>query len=329
MTIDWTPLEQAIATCDRFLVTSHIRPDGDALGSEVGVAGLLKQRGKDVRIVNASRTPPRYAYLDPNNSLFEHLGTTVQPADLADRQAVIICDLSSWGQLGDMADIVRNFKGTRIVIDHHVSQDDLGAAMLKDTTAESCCTLVLRAAQALKATITPEMANALITGIAMDTGWYHHPSTKPQTMRDSATLIESGAQIHDIYRQVFEQNTAGRLKMFGEALARLKTDMNGRVAYTYVTLDDFKNTGAIPAETEDLVDFTVSIQGVEVGLLLIEQNRGNLKLSARTRTNFDCQQLVAPFGGGGHKAAAGAILDGPVDAALAKILAEVKTRLGT
>src|SRR5215831_4118105 len=99
MTIDWTPLADLIETHDRFLVTTHVRPDGDALGSEVGMAGLLRQKGKDVRVVNASPTPPRYDFLDPEGTLFEHYSTQVDPAALADREVLVILDLSSWGQL--------------------------------------------------------------------------------------------------------------------------------------------------------------------------------------------------------------------------------------
>lgn len=113
MTIDWTPLADLIATHDRFLVTTHVRPDGDALGSEVGMAGLLRQKGKDVRVVNASLTPPRYDFLDPEAKLFEHFGHRVQPSELADRQVAIIVDLSSWNQLGDMAEFIRQFPGPR------------------------------------------------------------------------------------------------------------------------------------------------------------------------------------------------------------------------
>src|SRR6058998_3260037 len=94
--LDWTPLVDLIASHDRFLVTTHVRPDGDALGSEVGMAGLLRERGKDVRVVNASRTPPRYDFLDPDGTLFEPLGANVVAADLADREVVVILDLSAW-----------------------------------------------------------------------------------------------------------------------------------------------------------------------------------------------------------------------------------------
>src|SRR5580658_10259791 len=102
MTIDWTRLADLIEAHDRFLVTTHVRPDGDALGSEVGMAGLLRQRGKDVRVINSSPTPPRYDFLDPELTLFEHFGNTVKASDLGDREVAIILDLSAWNQLGDM-----------------------------------------------------------------------------------------------------------------------------------------------------------------------------------------------------------------------------------
>src|SRR3954464_14880432 len=116
MSMDWTPLADLIETHDRFLVTTHVRPEGDALGSEVGLAGLLRQKGKDVRVVNASRTPPRYDFLDPSERLFEHYGTQVVFDDLSDREVAVILDLSAWSQLGDMANVIRAFPGPRVVI---------------------------------------------------------------------------------------------------------------------------------------------------------------------------------------------------------------------
>ncbi len=327
MTLDWSPLSRLIAAHDRFLVTSHVRPDGDALGSSLGVAAILEHFGKDARVVNVSQVPPRYDFLDPDGSTIGHFGTTIMPEALADREALIILDLSSWGQLGDMADFVRSFPGPRLVIDHHVSQDDLGAIVLKDTSAESCGTLVLQAARALGATITKPMATALLTAIAMDTGWFRHPSTRPATFRDAAELVEAGAEVDAIYRLLFERNTLGRLKMMGETLANLKTDLDGRIAYAVVTLEDFERTGAIPPDTEDLVDFTVSLRDVEVGLLFIEQKRGGTKFSIRSRAGFDCQKLAGQFGGGGHKAASGATLPDPLSDHLPRVLAAVRACL--
>lgn len=328
MSIDWSPLSDLVANRDRFLVTTHVRPDGDALGSEVGMVGLLRQKGKDVRVVNASRTPPRYDYLDPSGTLFEHFGSQATPENLRDREAVIILDLSAWSQLGEMAGFVRDFPGPRLVVDHHVSQDDLGATYLKDTSAEATGTLVVRAAHALGVPITPEMATGLLTAIAMDTGWFRHPNTKPGTLTTAAELIGSGARIEEIYRLLFERTTLGRLKMLGESLAGLKTDLGGRIAYATVTREDFERTGAIPQDTEDLVDYTVSIDGVEVGLLFIEQARGGIKLSARSRKGLDCAGLLSQFGGGGHKAAAGAMLPDPMSEQVPRVLQVVREALG-
>jgi phosphoesterase RecJ-like protein len=327
MSIDWTPLADLIETHDCFLVTTHVRPDGDALGSEVGMAGLLRQKGKDVRVVNTSRTPPRYDFLDPDGTLFEHFGSRVSPADLADREVAVILDLSAWNQLGDMAGYIREFPGPRLVIDHHVSQDDLGATFLKDTAAEATGSLVVRAIHALGGTVTREVANGLLTAIAMDTGWFRHPSTTSQTLHTVAELVEAGAEIDRIYRLLFEQNTLSRLKLMGETLKGLRTESGGRVAYATVSRDDLERTGAIPQDTEDLVDFTVSMAGVEVGLLFIEQARGGVKLSVRSRNGIDCARLAARFGGGGHRAAAGATLPEPMSDIVESVLGAVREAL--
>jgi len=328
MSIDWTPLADLIETHDRFLVTTHVRPDGDALGSEVGMAGLLRQKGKDVRVVNSSRTPPRYDFLDPSGTLFEHFGALTDPTTtLGDREVVVILDLSAWSQLGDMAGWVRGFPGPRVVVDHHVSQDDLGAIFLKDTAAEATGTLVVRAIRALGGVFTTEVSTGLLTAIAMDTGWFRHPNTSPETLRTAASLVEAGAEIDTIYRLLFERNTLSRLRLMGETLAGLQTELGGRIAYAIVTREALERTGAIPQDTEDLVDFTVSLEGVEVGMLFIEQLRGGVKLSIRSRQGLDCSRLVERFGGGGHRAAAGATLPEPIGASVVAALEAVREAL--
>jgi bifunctional oligoribonuclease and PAP phosphatase NrnA len=327
MTIDWTPLADLIETRDRFLVTTHVRPDGDALGSEVGLVGILRQKGKQVRVVNASPTPPRYDFLDPQSTLFEHFKSAVQPHELADREVVIILDLSSWNQLGDMSAYIREFPGPRVVIDHHLSEDDLGAIVLKDSTAEATGTLILRAVRALGVSLTEEIATGLLTAIAMDTGWFRHSNTNAGTMRAAAELIEAGARIDDIYRKLFERNTLGRLRLMGETLVRMRTELGGKVAYATISRDDLLRTGAIPQDSEDLIDFTVSLKGVEIGLLFIEQLRGGAKVSFRARNGLDCSQLAAKFGGGGHRQAAGATLPGPLSESVPRVLQAVRQAL--
>jgi phosphoesterase RecJ-like protein len=327
MSIDWTPLADLIETHDRFLVTAHVRPDGDALGSEVGMAGLLRQRGKDVRVVNASPTPPRYDFLDPDGNLFLQLGKSIDAASLADREVAIILDLSSWNQLGEMADPIRAFQGPRVVIDHHVSQDDLGAIYLKDTTAEATGMLVANAIKSLGGSFTPEVATGLLTAIAMDTGWFRHSNTHPRTLRVVADLIEAGAKINGIYRNLFERNTLGRLRLLGETLVDLHLGFDGRVAYATISLDHMARSGAIPPDTEDLIDYVVSVKGVSVGLLFIEQAKGGVKVSFRSRNGLDCSRLAGSLGGGGHREAAGVSLDSSMEESVPRVLEAVRKAL--
>ena len=217
----------------------------------------------------------------------------------------IILDLSSWNQLGDMAELIRRFPGPRAIIDHHVSQDDLGATVFKDSTAEATGILVMNAFPAVGGQLTPEIAQGLFTAIAMDTGWFHHSNTRAGTLRAVAELVDSGEAINQIYRNLFEQNTLSRLKLMGGTLQGLKTDLDGRVAYATISKDDLVRSGAIPQDSEDLVDFTVSLRGVELGLLFIEQLRGGAKVSIRTRSGIDCAALAAQFGGGGAQGGGG------------------------
>ena len=186
-----------------------------------------------------------------------------------------------------MAEFVRSFPGRRVVIDHHVSQDDLGALFIKDTGAEATGILVMSAVAALGAMLTREVATGLLTAIAMDTGWFRHTNTRPGTLRAAAELIEAGADIAEIYRDLFESNTLGRLRLMGETLSGLRTDMGGRVAYATISRADLERTGAIPQDSEDMIDFTVSLRGVDVGMLFIEQARGGVKVSLRSRNGLD------------------------------------------
>jgi phosphoesterase RecJ-like protein len=277
--------------------------------------------------VNVSHTPPRYDFLDKDGVLFEHFGTKVQPRDLADREVAIILDLSAWNQLGDMAEFIRGFPGPRVVVDHHVSQDDLGAIFLKDTSAEATGTLVMSAIRSLGGTLTRDVATGLLTAIAMDTGWFRHTNTRPRTLRAVAELIESGAEIASIYQSLFERNTLGRLRLMGETLSGLRTDFEGKIAYATISREDLERTGSIPQDSEDLVDFTMSLRGVQVGILFIEQARGGVKVSFRSRNGLDCAQLAASLGGGGHRAAAGATLPGPLAASIGRVLEVVRQAL--
>lgn len=169
MSIDWSLFVEMVGRSQSFVLMSHERPDCDALGSELALAGVLMSLGKEVRIVNADPAPPHLEFIDPDGRL-EVLGHGVTADDLADTDMFIVLDTSAWIQLGPMAEVFRSAPGQKVVIDHHASEDDMGAVVFKDIAAEAAGCLVYDAAQALGATLSQRDASALFTAIATDTG---------------------------------------------------------------------------------------------------------------------------------------------------------------
>jgi len=146
-------------------------------------------------------------------------------------------------------------------------------------------------------------------------------------LRAVAELMEAGARIDDIYRKLFERNTLGRVRLMGATLSAVRVELGGRIAYSTISRDDLLRTGAVPQDSEDLVDFVASIRGVEVAMLFIEQRREGAKVSFRARNGLDCSRLAGRFGGGGHRAAAGATLPDPLAECVAKVLGAVREAL--
>jgi bifunctional oligoribonuclease and PAP phosphatase NrnA len=327
MNINWHRFVEIVRSHQRFLLVSHVRPDCDALGSELGLAAVLESLGKRVRIVNGQATPPNLAFIDATRRIAV-INQTVQPAELADTQVLIILDTSAWAQLGPMADFIRGFAGKKVVVDHHVSADDLGAEPFKDTEAEATGRLVVEAAEALGVKLTPEMARPLFAAIATDTGWFRFGSATALTYRTAAKLIDAGASPAAIYRDLYEQDTLGRVRLRGLILSRVTTELGGRLVHTHVLKDDFAHTGSLPSDTEDVINMALAIAGSEVAVILVEQSKGGFKISFRSRSAVDCSRIAERWGGGGHKAAAGAMLAGSLVEVQPIVLDAVRRAMG-
>lgn len=291
------------------------------------MALVLEKLGKQVRIVNGQETPSRLAFIDPQRRI-QALGKDVAAADLDDTEVLIVLDTSAWAQLGPMGDVVRTTKAKKLLVDHHVSEDDLGAESFKDTTAEATGRLVLQAAQALGVEITPEIGQPLFAAIATDTGWFRFSSTTGDTFRHAGTLVDAGVSPAVMYRELYEQDTLSRLNLIGRILARTRTDLGGRLIHTAALLDDFASTGAVPAETEDIVNMTLTVAGTQVAVIFVQQDVQRFKISFRSRSQVDCSRLAETFSGGGHRAAAGATVEGPLEAVQARVLDAVRAAMG-
>ncbi len=325
MSVNWDLLTQRINAHQRFILTSHIRPDCDALGSELGMAGILKQLGKEVRIVNGHPTPPTLTFLDPSQDI-EVLGETTS-MDEVSGDCLIVLDTSAWAQLGSMGEVLRKFPGTKICIDHHMGEDELGTEFFKDTSAEATGHLVTVLAEKLNVKITKHMATALYAAIATDTGWFRFGSTTSQTYRIGATLLDSGAVPAEIYADLYERDTLGRIRLRGRILARTESELDGKLVHTHVLKEDFIETGAIPSDTEDAINLTLAVSGTKFAVIFVEQLKGGFKISFRSRCSVDCNLVSREFGGGGHKAAAGAFVDGTYKDVQQRVLTVVRQAL--
>lgn len=325
MPLDWTPFVDLVRRHERFLLTCHVRPDGDALGSMLGLASALESLGKTVRMTVASVLPPRYDFLCAPGRVTRFAA----PGDeYRDAEAAVVLDTGTWNQLGDFGALLRSLDCPKVVIDHHVTQDDLGALRLVDVSAEATGRLVCEATDALGVPMSAGAAHCLFVALAMDTGWFHHRNTAAPTMALASRLIEAGARPTDAYESLYEQGSLGRLRLTGIVLGRMELSHGGRVCLTELRRGDYEAAGAEPQDSEDLIDYTRRVGGAEVGLLFMEQPRGGVKVSLRARKEIDVSKIAERFGGGGHRLASGCTLETSLQEARQRVLAAVEVALG-
>ena len=326
MALDWTPLRAVIDCGERFVVTSHARPDADALGSELALALMLEDLGKTVTVVNPSDVPPNLEFLDPNRRVLT-IGRGIDPQRVENHDVHVVVDTSSFAQLGDVGPVFRRTPAAKVVIDHHQGSDDLeaiGATVFRDTAAEAAAALVVEMADALNLPLPTAAITPLFAALATDTGWFRHSNTKPSTLRLAARLMEAGADPTNLYRRLYEEQPLERLRVVGVGLRRAEIICGGKVAFTFVGKDDFTATGGRAADTEGLSNECLKIAGTEAAFAAVEQPDGRIKFSFRSRGRIDVAALAGRFGGGGHRQAAGAMIDG---VSLDMALDRVKTAL--
>jgi phosphoesterase RecJ-like protein len=205
-----------------------------------------------------------------------------------------------------------------VVIDHHPTQDDLGAIRFVDTSSESSGRLVYEAIGALGVPVTPVMASYLFSAVSTDTGWFRHANTSAETMFLGGKLIQAGAKPTELYNIIYEKSTLPRKKLMGLVLERIEVIAAGRgIVHSDIRRTDYAATGAIPSDTEDLVNLLRGIGEVEV--LFMEQPEGGIKVSFRS-DRADVGKVAESFGGGGHRLASGAVLQGTLEDAKKRVL---------
>lgn len=291
----------------KFILTTHVNPDGDGLGSEIALAEYLITQGKDVRIINFSPTPDYYAFLDPKG-MITRFQDDQDTEPIADADVIVVLDTNNPDRLRTMEPNVRASKAVKICIDHHLDPVPFASEYFIDDSATSTGELVYKMLSHMgDRPFSPVIASALYCAIMTDTGSFRYPRVGPNTFRMCAHLIECGADPVWIYQQVYEQWTPGRMELLGEALASLQTEYEGKLAHITITQQVMKKTGTIEADTDNFTTHPMSVKGVVAGIFFLELPDG-VKISFRSKGDIPINRLAKEFGGNGHKNAAGARL---------------------
>jgi bifunctional oligoribonuclease and PAP phosphatase NrnA len=326
--IGTTPIERAAAEIrnrDRFLLTAHEGPDGDALGSLLGMHHLLGQLGKDSVMFLAAKEfplPIEYRFL-PLEEVFHEA-----PADMADRTVVFL----DCGNIDRMpVDFLTHGDSFKINIDHHHDNTLFGDVNLVEVDSSCTAEIVYELAVLLGAEVTPQMAAALYVGLVTDTGKFMYENTSARTHRIAADLIEAGVQVDETYRRLYEHVPLEKLRLLSRALEGIQHHCDGRLVLAYISSADYAASGAGEEMTEGIIDHLRSVEGARVAALvrdLGDRGRAARKVSLRSSDGeADVSAIARRHGGGGHKRAAGFSTDLELDSLVDFLCEEVSAQL--
>ena len=304
----------ALLGAARVIVCAHVSPDGDAVGSCLGMTLALRAAGIDAVPVLADHHagPVTYAFLE-GFDLYASAGS-LEPADV-----FVALDTPNWTRLGAAERLARAAK-TLVVIDHHADNEFFGTVNLVDAHAPSTASLVWSMLPALGVTPTPGIATACYTGLVTDTGRFSYGNTTPAALRDAADMISAGADAQKVYRRVYESRTPAALLLLGRVLCRITVANSGRIAYSWMTDADLRETGAVAEDTENIVDVVRQVGGVDA-VVFFKVQHDAVKISLRAKCpTLDVAAVAHEFGGGGHVAAAGGTAALPLESAIEAVL---------
>ncbi|MFB3901940.1 MAG: bifunctional oligoribonuclease/PAP phosphatase NrnA [Acidobacteriota bacterium] len=300
-----------------FAVTSHARPDGDSLGSELALAEALKQLGKRVEIVNADPHPQAYSGLPGIDRIRR------SPCLRGKYDAVFVLETNELGRTG-LTGLDRHFI---INIDHHRNTLPFGNLNFVDENAAAVGEIIFELIRQLGVSITPEMATNLYVAILTDTGSFQFTNTTAHTFRIAEQLVLAGAKPAEIAQSVYMSHPKSKLRLLARVLETLEVDPSERIAWVLLTQDMLKETGANPTETEGLVNYPLSLEGVVAVAFFREEGNNRYRVSLRSKDNFDVAAAAEYFGGGGHTNAAGLWIDGSFEEVRDKVIAQVAQAL--
>lgn len=319
----WQEIVDIIKEGKRFIITTHLFSEGDAIGSELALKRFLCGLMKDAVIVNNEALPAVYRCFDTDRDV-KFLRNKDVNINLNDFDAIFIVDVADWSQLGDFADMIKGSSITKICIDHHASNPGYADINVIDKDASSAGELIFDLITFMNGEITLEIATPLYLSIATDTGWFKFSNTSAKAFKACSDLIKVGVKSEIIYEQLFQTKQMSYLKLLNLALGILRPECDGKVVWTKLTKNMIKSSGVPFVDTDVIIDLVRAVKEVEVVVLFREIGDRKTKVSFRSKHTVDVAKLASDFGGGGHVRAAGASINEPIDTAIGNVIAGVR-----
>ncbi len=297
-------LEDIVNRNDKFIITAHETPDGDALGGECALYFALKQLGKEAHIFNADPHPGKYDFLDPDQAIqtIQHREDIDLPME---EYLLFVLDTNDIYNIGPIVEWVLPHVHDYMIVDHHEADGSLIHQNHIEESASSTCEILHGFFRYLNLELTQEIANALYTGIVYDTGSFIYPKTSTSTFTSALQLVEAGVKPNDIYRRIYESNSISALKLQAKVLGTLEFFHDNHVAVQTMTKEMIAECEAIYEEADTLINIPLKSERIRVSLFFKENEAGILRCSLRSKGNINVASIAQTFGGGGHKTAAG------------------------
>lgn len=314
---------KTIKKFDNFLITSHINPEGDSLGSQLAMAGLIRSLGKNFVILNNDKVPPHYRFL-PKAKLVQHkIDSGRKPFS-----AAIVLDCPNLERTGRVKNTVKE-AGYIINIDHHVSNELFGDVNWVKGNTSSVGEMIYTLYKKFNCRITRETALYLYISILTDTGSFNYSNTSSATHEIVSELLEQGVEPHHVSKNIYENKKLSDFKLLGKTLDGLNVTAGGRIVYLVVRKKMFVETKTSPLACENFINFARSVKGNEVAIFFREDSKKKnvFHVSFRSSRVADVNKIAMSFGGGGHKNASGCMLKGSFDGIKRKVLKRVKDEL--
>lgn len=308
------PIRDFILRHQRFLITSHVRPDGDSLGTSLALALALLQIGKTAEVVHRDRRPQTYSFL-PHIDLIRLQQKIEESYD-----AVVLLECENYPRSG--LEGVDRF--VTINIDHHPKNNRYGQYNWVNEKAAAVAEMVYELISALEVELTPEIATNLFVAILTDTGSFQFSNTSSKTFEIAAELVRSGADPGRISRLVYMNQPLSRLRLLGTLLNSMEIHPSGRIAWIHLTDQMIQDTGAAAGDSEGIANYPLSVEGVVASAFFRQEGKSHFRVSLRSKNAVDVGRVAARFGGGGHLNASGCSLDGSFETVRDQIVTELE-----